>query len=219
MEKFKNFLLKYVVRYIIFYWIAAMILLFAAEEYFNAEFPDVWLNEMRIGRNIDHYFELMESGEDIETIWGNVIVYPYENVFPRDIIDLRVRRVFGLFGISDSWIGGWVMAYIFEPGTTRAEMAKIIGDRGRLAVNVPIRINQERFLPSIVREGYTQIVFLGTGRRVVASIHSDNKNYEFDFGEFEDGYIRILTGDHLPITLTRSEETGRIVVRLITETD
>ena len=97
----------------------------------------------------------------------------------------------------------WVVLYIFEPGTTREEIREIAGIRN-------IR------LPRVVNEGYTQILFIGDGRVVVCNIHSNDKDYEFDFGEFEDTYIKVYFYQPLPVELTRSEETGRIVVRLLT---
>ena len=218
IEKLKKVLSR-CIACITLFLIVTMGLNFAAENYFNALFPDIWLNEMRLDRNIDYYFDLMEKRKDFETVRGNTIIYPYDDLDLRDIIDLRRRTIFNFFSITSAIPDDWILIFIFEPGTTRAEMADIIGDRGRFGTQESIRVEKERFLPSIVNEGYTQIVFLGAGRRVVASIHSDNKNYEFDFGGFEDGHIRIRATEYVPITLFRSEETGRIVVRLITDTD
>jgi len=158
------------------------------------------LNERRMERRIEYYFDHMVNGRDFVNRVGNYVRYPY-------------YRDFGIGSITPfnrNWVlnsdPDWIRMYIFAPGTTREEIREITGSRGAL-------------LPKVVQEGYTQILFFAPGRRIVCNIHSNNKNFEFDFGEFEDGHIRLTFIDAIPITLTQSEETGRIVVRLVTDID
>ena len=78
----------------------------------------------------------------------------------------------------------WDHAYIFQPGTTRSEIEAIIGF-------------EDRNIPELIREGYTQILFVNDSHidsdiwSVAANIH-DIKPYRFYVEGLEDErYIRI----------------------------
>lgn len=59
------------------------------------------------------------------------------------------------------------------------------------------------------------MIFIDTRGRILVNIHSINKIYEFDLGDFEGNHFSLSLFDLHRITLSRSEETGRIVVRLV----
>jgi hypothetical protein len=178
----------------------------------NERLIDSWRNERRFDRSISYYFDHMENGRDFVDRFGNLMTYPY---------DLPEGHFFGFRNLTD-FVGiehrDWLTVFIIRPGTTREEILDIpLGSRtvarpGEAPIS---RIRGGANLPDVVREGYTQILFLGYGGVIICNIHSPYKDYEFDVGEFYGNHIRFSQyTDQVSVSMSRSEETGCIVARL-----
>ena len=105
----------------------------------------------------------------------------------------------------------WNRAYIFEPGTTRAEIESVIGF-------------EDNRLMRVVREGFTQILFIDDtfSRSILALNLHAREDFKFDLGEFnENGYIKIyrpelMSFENVPrVVVERCEDCEKIVVRKI----
>ena len=144
-------------------------------------------------RKIIYYFDYIDNNRSFVDRFGHYVVYPYDKSFWMWNITVFnsdwLRRL--------DWISrpDWVFLYVFDPGITQDEIREIVGSRG-------FRLSE------VVVEGYTQILFIGQSGRIIGNIHSNNKSFEFDFGEFEDRYIRLSFVESLPIELVHSESTA-----------
>jgi len=172
---------------------------------------DTYRLERRLDQSIYFAYRLMQDepmmtshgyvlywrdGGDI----GNIAYHPFEE---------------GLYfsTIVNYW---WTRAYIFKPGTTRAEIEAIVG------------FEYDR-LPQIVKEEYTQILIVydwlpgdELGRVEVNVNMYSRKDYKFDFGEFNDtNYIKIYfpgerSLEYIPrVRVERCEDCEKIVVRKV----
>jgi hypothetical protein len=97
----------------------------------------------------------------------------------------------------------WDYAYFFKPGTTKEEIEEIIGF-------------SNNSIPKIVQDGYTQALFVTIRDDIACSIHS-KKNYLFYFGDFQDDYIKLSFGKWTKCNITKSGDTGKIILDLSQE--
>lgn len=100
----------------------------------------------------------------------------------------------------------WHSAYIFRPGTTRDEIESIIGC-------------EDKNIPEIIVEGYTQILFVayardaGIPRQVMANIHGV-KPYRFyveGFQSSEDIYV-VISSDAWVRAVIEQNNTIKLIV-------
>ena len=114
-------------------------------------------------------FQLERRVAEIESMRGSRFEGQYDDGF----------YFFHLAGLA------WSNAYIFQPGTTKSEIEAIIGF-------------EDRNIPEVIREGYTQMLFVQdwwhiSHRNVAANIHG-RKPYRFYVEGFEgsnESYIKI----------------------------
>ena len=182
MEKIK----QKIVTVLLLVWILFCLIVVFSRIFFNENIFNRWGVERALNRNISYIFELWEN----ERASGNEV--PFTNI--------------GFVHLIRPFEWRWTDVYIFEPGTTRAEIEEVVGIRSLRT-------------PRIVREGYTQIIIVHVNR-IAANIHSNNKAYEFCWKDSGGDYFHLALFERHRINLTRSEETDRIIVRFLNvETD
>jgi hypothetical protein len=98
----------------------------------------------------------------------------------------------------------WDYAYFFKPGTTKKEIEEIIGFT-------------DKNIPKIIKEGYTQALFVTARNTISCNIHS-KKDYQFYFGDFQDDYVKICYGNRTMCGITRSDNSAKMILDFSPET-